>query len=193
MIFERTSNSWLPIGILVVLTATSFWLKGVVESTQHGSKNALRHDPDLIVYSFLAHQLGTNGKLRQTLGANKMLHYADDDSSVYENVVLSSFDEGQPPMNIRADQGERFKDSEEVLFTGHVVLTRQGSKPDDPPSILKTDRLQIFPNSKKGLTPGPVTIDHGPDHLEADNMTFDYTISKSEFNRAHVFFAPRHH
>jgi len=178
-------------GILLALAATSFWLKGVVDGSQHPGITLARHDPDLIVYSFLAHQLGTNGQLRQTLGANRMLHYPDDDSSIYEDVELKSFDEGQPPMSVRADHGERLPHSELVTFSGHAVLTRFGVTSEDPSYILKTDVLEIFPNQKQGRAPGPVIIDHGLDHLEADNMTFDENISKSEFSHPRVHFAHR--
>jgi LPS export ABC transporter protein LptC len=193
MIFERVSNSWLPIGILLLLTATSFWLKGVVDGSQRSGITLARHDPDLVVYSFLAHQLGSNGQLRQTLGAKRMQHYPDDDSSVYEDVELKFFDQGQPPLTVHADQGERLPDSEIVIFTGHAVLTRLGMTQDDPPYVLKSERLEVFPNQKQGNSPGPVTIDHGADHLEADNMTFDENISLSEFSRARVLFSKRQH
>jgi lipopolysaccharide export system protein LptC len=191
MILDRVSNSWLPMGILLTLAATSFWLKGVVDGSQRSGITLARHDPDLIVYSFLAHQLGTNGELRQTLGAKRMQHYPDDDSSVYEDVELKSFEQGQPPLIIHADQGERLPDSEMVIFTGHAVLTRLGVGPNDPPYILKSERLEVFPNQKQGNSPVPVTIDHGADHLEADSMTFDENISTSEFSRARVLFAHR--
>ena len=189
--FDRISNSWLPIGILLALTATSFWLKGVVDGSQQPGITLARHDPDLIVYSFLAHQLGTNGQLCETLGAKRMLHYPDDDSSTYEDVELKSFDDGQAPMSIRAEHGERLPNSELVTFSGHAVLTRFGLTSEDPSYILKTDVIEIFPNQKQGRAPGPVIIEHGLDHLEADNMTFDENISKSEFLRARVHFAQR--
>lgn len=156
MFFDRISNSWLPTGILILLAAMSFWLKGVVDSAQQSGILVARHDPDLIVYSFLAHQLGTKGQLRQTLGAKRMQHYPDDDSSIYEDVELKSFDEGQPPLSIHADQGERLPDSEMVIFTGHAVLTRLGLTREDPPYILKSERLEVFPNQKQGNSPAPL-------------------------------------
>jgi len=193
MMFDRISNSLLPMGILIALAATSFWLKGVVEGSQRNGISLTRHDPDLIVYSFLAHQLGTSGQLRQTLGAKRMLHYPDDDSSIYEEVELKSFDDGQPPLSIRADHGERLPHAESVTFSGHTVLTRLGLTPTEPAFILKTELLEVFPDQKKGTAPGPVIIDHGPDHLEADNMTFDENTSIYEFRRARVLFAKRQH
>jgi lipopolysaccharide export system protein LptC len=193
MILDRASNSWLPIGILLVLAATSFWLKGVVDGSQRSGVSLARHDPDLIVYSFLAHQLGIKGQLRQTLGAKRMLHYPDDDSSVYEDVELKSFEEGQSPLIVRANHGERLPDSEKVIFTGHATLTKLGLTSNEPPFTLRSERIEIFPDQKLGSSPVPVTIDHGADHLEADTMTFDENLSVSKFSRARVFFAHRHH
>ena len=185
---NRRSNAWLPVGILTVLAATSFWLKEVVDGSAMGGRSRLRHDPDIIVSNFSVHQMDAEGHTRYTLSAHRMMHYADDDSSAFENVALTAFEAGNPPLQVNADRGERRLNEERVLFTGSVHVVRDSGSPDDPPLVMNTARLEVFPDRHLSVSPGPVVVEHGADRLEADTMQFDNKLSIAQFTRAKSSF-----
>jgi lipopolysaccharide export system protein LptC len=187
---RRSSNSWLPVGILTVLAATSFWLKEVVDGSAVGGRGRAQHRPDLIVAGFSVHQLGPDGRTRYTLSARNMMHYPDDDSSEFEGVSLAAYEPGLPPLQVMADQGTRQVNEERVLFTGRVRVVREAGRDGEPPMVMTTQRLEVFPDRKLSVAPGPVVLEHGADRLEADTMTFDNKLSIAEFTRAKASFPP---
>ncbi len=185
---KRRSNAWLPLGILLVLAATSFWLDSVVESSGTPGRSRLQHDPDLMVKGFSVHQLDPGGRTRYTLSAQTMQHFADDDSSTYEGVTLAAFEPGQPDFHIRADHAVRAAREDQVTFTGGVRAERDGAGRDDPPMVLTTSLLEVYPDRRQGLAPQPLIVTHGADRLEADTMSFDYKLSTVRFTRAKASF-----
>lgn len=187
---RRVSTSWLPIGILAVLAAVTFWLKEVVDDAAPVTRAGVQHHPDLIVASFSAHQLGPDGHTRYTLEAKTMTHYPDDDASDFDGVHLTAYEPGQPALQVSADQGARRVDQERVTFTGNVEVRRQGVQPDDPPLVMHTRVLDVYPDRKLGVANEPVHLEHGADRLEADNMTFDNKLSIAEFTRAKATLPP---
>ena len=186
----RRSNVWLPVGILAVLAAVSFWLKEVVDSAAVAGRSRMRHDPDLVVTGFSVHQLGADGHTRYTLASRRMVHYSDDDSSSFEGVALVAFEPGFPPLRVNADQGERRVNEERVVLTGRVHVVRSAPEPGEPPLVLNTRRLEVFPDRKLSVSPGPVELEHGADRLEADTMVFDNKLSIAQFTRAKATFPP---
>ncbi len=186
----RRSNAWLPIGILAVLAATSFWLKSVVENTGGAGRDHGRHDPDLIVAGFSVHQLDTKGRPRYTLSARRMLHFPDDDGSSYEGVGLTAFAEGQPPIHVVADAAERAARDDRVVLTGKVRAEQAAATTGGTPLTLTTDRLDVYPDARQAVAPGPVVLTQGADRLEADTMSFDLKLSTVRFTRAKVSLPP---
>jgi lipopolysaccharide export system protein LptC len=187
---RRVSNSWLPVGILAILAATSWWLKEVVDNAGNGGRSRLTHHPDLIVSGFRVHQLGLDGRTRYTLSALNMTHFPDDGSSEFEGVSLAAFEPGQPSLAVSADRGRREVNQERVEFVGRVEVVRQASEAGDPPLVMHTRVLEVYPDRKLSVAREPVTLEHGADRLEADTMVFDNKLSIAEFTRAKVRFPP---
>ena len=187
---RRVSTSWLPIGILAILAAISFWLKEVVDNAAVGGRGRLRHHPDLIVGGFSVHQLGIDGHTRYTLSARTMSHFPDDDSSEFEGVNLAAFEPGLPTLRVSADQGQRLLNQERVIFTGHVLVVRQASTAGEAPLVMHTQVLEVWPDRKLSIAREPVLLEHGADRLQADNMVFDNKLSIAEFTRAKATFPP---
>lgn len=187
---RRLSTPWLPIGILAILAAMSFWLKEVVDNAAIAGRGRVLHHPDLIVAGFSVHQLGVDGHTRYTLAARTMTHFPDDDSSQFEGVRLAAFEPGLPALQVKADQGLRRINQERVFFTGNVEVVRQPGKPDDFPLVMHTHSLEVYPDRKLSVAREPVELEHGADRLWADNMVFDNKLSIAEFSRAKAIFPP---
>ena len=184
----RRSTAWLPRGILPVLAATSFWLNGVVEGSGVPGRTRSHHDADLIVTGFSVHQLDPAGHTRYTLAARQMLHFSDDDATSYEGVALTAFEPGLPPLNINAEHAVRAARQDQVVFTGSVRAERAAASPGEPPMVLTTSRLEVYPERRQGQAPSSLVVTHGADRLEADTMSFDFKLSTVRFTRAKASF-----
>jgi lipopolysaccharide export system protein LptC len=170
----------------------SAWLWRVVESSNLFTGRLVTHDPDLIMERFAARQLGDNGEIRYTLSARKMLHYPDDDTSHFDEVVFASYEPGVPTVVIRSEQAVRSAPQDEVIFTGNVVVTRDATT-DQPSTILHTSWLKVQPQRGIGATDQPVKIDYGLNTLTAATMIVNNKTKIAEFTRAQVIYKTPHH
>ena len=103
-----------------------------------------QHRPDLIVEKFSAQKLSEKGDVQYTVNADKMSHFADDDSSALENVVFVATEVDQPKLTARAPRGQLLRGGDVVQMDGGVVLNaEQGEK--TPPLKLTTPKLTILP------------------------------------------------
>ena len=74
------STSLVPLAMLVLLAALTFWLSRLIEGDKPRAPQ--RHDPDYIVERFELRRFDVGGKLQHTLVGERLLHYPDDDTTV---------------------------------------------------------------------------------------------------------------
>lgn len=79
---NERATSLLPLGMLVVLAALTFWLSRLIDEGK--PRTPERHDPDYIVERFELRRFDQNGRLQHTLTGARLTHYPDDDSTVAE-------------------------------------------------------------------------------------------------------------
>ncbi len=186
-------ESWMPILVVLLLAMVSGWLWRVVESSHLLTGRVVAHDPDLIMERFASRQLGENGEIRYTLSARKMIHYPDDDTSYFDEVVFASYEPGVPTVVISSQQAVRSTPQDEVIFSGNVVVTRDASK-DQSGTVLHTSWLKVQPDRGIAETNQPVKIDYGLNTLTALTMVVNNKTKIAEFTRAHVIYkTPRQH
>lgn len=185
---NRRSNAWLPLGILVVLVATSAWLQEVVDGSAGGPHLHRQASADLIVAGFSLHQLDATGKPRYTLSAQRMEHYPDE-SAAFEQMQLTAFEPGEAPLHLSARHARR-QGREDQVVLWDAVQGERAAGPGTPPLLLTTARLEVQPERRQGVAPGPVLLMQGQDRLEADTMSFDLKLSTVRFTRAKASFQP---
>ena len=169
---KNRSASMLPLILLLLLAALTFWLSHVIED--RAPRGPLRHDPDYWAERLELRRFDSNGKLQHTLVAEKMLHYPDDDTTVVSEPHLTYH--RQPPVEIFARTAHIGRDGKEVDLVDDVQVIRHGATELAPPTVLETRTLKIFPDEEKGSTNDRVTITKGSSvvrgtGLETDNRT----------------------
>jgi lipopolysaccharide export system protein LptC len=186
-----TSNleAWAPVAVVLLLAMVTAWLWQVVESNIIPGERALSHDPDLIMNRFSARQLGDDGQVRYTLSARKMVHYPDDDTSHFDDVVFTSYEPDTPAVTVRSEQAVRSGKVDEVVFTGNVVVSRDPFR-DEPAAVLRTTWLKVLPQRGIGETDRPVTVNYGKNTLTAAGMVLNNKTKIAEFTRAKVIYLP---
>jgi len=171
---KRLGQGIFHIAILVLLVAITFWLERATELKRPGSDSLLRHDPDFFVEKLTLRRFGPTGELQNTLVAEKMTHYPDDDTTVVAAPRMS-FLKGPRPTHLSARQGLVAPDGREVVFVDSVRGVREATK-TDPEMVFTTTHLNVFPDNDIMRTNAPVTLVQGASvvravGMEADNKT----------------------
>lgn len=174
----RTQNLF-PVAILTLLAGLTFWLERAaqIEVTPGDGKN--RHDPDYMVEKFNVRRFGTEGRLQNTLSAQKMIHYPDDDTTELTEPRMSYVGSPQPT-HLSASQGLVGPDAEEITLVKDVRVVREATA-EDPELVFVTSTLTLFPDDEVARTTAPVVITQGASvvrgvGLEADNKTAIYKL-----------------
>ncbi len=134
----------LPMGILVLLACLTFWLSRYVAGEGARMTDIKRHAPDIVIEQFTAQKLSPLGDIQYVVNAAKMTHYADDDSSVLEQIIFTATTPGQPTVIARAPRGRLLKGGDEVILDGGVVIDSSAIG-RSPAMLMKTPKLTVLP------------------------------------------------
>lgn len=147
--------SLFPLALLGAMAALTFWLERATQIGVGTSDGKSRHDPDYIVDNLKARRFGPDGLLQNTVVAQRMIHYADDDST--EVLAPRITYHRNPPTLLIADTARMDKDGKHVRLEGNVNVTRGGGNGVTPTNIATT-MLDIVPDDEYARTDAPVTI-----------------------------------
>lgn len=173
------SSSLFPLTVLLLLVGLTSWLQHATNVETPRNDGKLRHDPDFIAENFTVRQLDASGKLKYSLTATKMLHYADDESTEVSEPRLTYLDR-PPPLHLQARRANISKDGKIVDLREEVVGRRE---PDgsDPEMTFTSSRLLVYPDDELASTPAAVTLTQGRSvirgvGMDADNLHRIFTL-----------------
>jgi lipopolysaccharide export system protein LptC len=159
----------LPLVVLAILAALTFWLNQFVQLSAARADSSKRHDPDLIVENFVAQSLGESGEVQYTVKAAKLLHFPDDDSSAMETVVFTALHPNLPPVVAVAPRGRLLSGVDEVIMEGGVLVTSERTEKYQPLK-LSAPSLNIFPEKNLVRSTEGVRVDGPTSQLTANKM-----------------------
>ena len=150
-------TAWFPLLLLTVLAALTFWLDRFVQPPGYSRGAAARHDPDYIVNGLSAVRMNTDGKIKHTLAAEKMVHYPDDDSTRLQSPRFVNYAAALAPVTITAREALVSSEGENIYFRNDVHVTRapyaQKSQLE-----MRTSYLHVIPDDNLARTDRAVTI-----------------------------------
>lgn len=147
---------WFPLLLLGALAALTFWLDQTAQPGQKPSGKA-RHDPDYIVDRIVAKRFAPNGEIKHTLHAERMVHYADDDSTHLVAPRFVSYATVRAPVTITSRTAVVSSEGENVYFEGDVRASR-AAYADRSELVLQTTYLHVIPDKHLARTDRAVTI-----------------------------------
>jgi LPS export ABC transporter protein LptC len=145
----------LAVLFLALLTLGSWVLLNYFEglhSSEGGDPNA---SPDYRLESFVQTQYDLEGHRSRVLKGEKLVHFEKDDRNFLTQPRMQIFSTDPttwhdgiepPPWHIRADAGETWHGSEQILLTGNVIVDRDFRPGEDRYTHLETERLWVFPD-----------------------------------------------
>ncbi len=151
------SRRRVVVGTLFVLLATGSGLLMQMTDKEEPVKVKVEHSPDYYVEDFTVTDMDIDGKLKQTLSAERMLHYPDDDSTELIHPHLVIYEEGMPPWKIKSETGWISGDGQLVLLNGAVKIDRVAA-PGVRPMHITTRNLRVRPKENYAETDEKVRI-----------------------------------
>jgi lipopolysaccharide export system protein LptC len=162
---------WLPLVILLLLAALSFWIEQSVQLAANGSQTD-RTDPEGIMENFDALRTDPAGKPHYRLSAKKLKHYSGSKLTELESPRFTQMDVEIGEVNAMASQATVSSDGSEVDLRGGVLIER-AARPGQSAMTLRTARLLVFPDRDLLRAPGAVDIRDGTLALRAGAMEYD--------------------
>jgi lipopolysaccharide export system protein LptC len=147
----------LPLILVGMLVAFTFWLDRLAQPVALGSGAAIRHDPDYMVDGLSAMRMSESGAARYTLSAAKMVHYPDDDTTLLTTPRLVNLGAAKAPVTITSNQAVVSSNGEHVYFQDDVRVTRAAFG-DSSELLLRTAYLHVIPDDNLATTDRAVTI-----------------------------------
>lgn len=102
-----------------------------------------RHDPDYYIENFTATGLDKDGKRRFVIEAERMAHFPDDDTALFDNPHVIEYEEGQAPRHTYSDSGWMNSTGDEILLTGNVRIVVEAGV-DGAGGTIRAKRMRIL-------------------------------------------------
>ena len=171
-----------PVLLLLLLAALTYWLDRAVQSPATPRPTLLRHDPDYTVDKLLATRMDVNGRVRDTLYAQHMVHFPDDDSTELERPRFTSFGQSAP-LAITSQRALVSSNGGEIHFRGAVRASRAPSAKSSE-LVITTEYLHVLPDDNIAKTDQPVVIQDAAMTLNAVGMELNNETRVLKLNAA---------
>lgn len=162
---------WLPLAILLLLAALSFWIEQAVQLAPNGSQ-AARTDPEGIMENFQALRTDAAGKPHYRLSARRLKHYSGSKLTELESPRFVQLDAETGEVSAVARQATVSSDGNEVDLQGDVIVER-AARPGQSAMTLRTAQLLVFPERDQLRAPGAVEAHDDTLTLHAGAMEYD--------------------
>ncbi|MBU1395349.1 MAG: LPS export ABC transporter periplasmic protein LptC [Gammaproteobacteria bacterium] len=162
---------WLPLAILLLLAALSFWIERSVQLTATGS-DAAQTNPEGIMENFDALRTDPTGKPHYRLSAKKLKHYSGSKRTELESPRFVQLDVEAGEVSAVARQATVSPDGDEVELLDDVFVER-AARPGQSAMTLRTERLLVFPERDLLRAPGAVEILDATLAVRAGAMEYD--------------------
>lgn len=162
---------WLPLAILLVLAALSFWIERAVHLPVNGGSSA-QLEPEGIMENFEALRTAPDGRPQYRLSARRLQHYSGNKRTEMEAPRFVHIDPSAGEVRAEAVRATVSPGGDEVDLRGEVVLAR-AAQPGQSEMTLRTERLLVFPERDLLRAPGPVSLDDGTLAAKAGAMEYD--------------------
>lgn len=162
---------WLPLAILLLLAALSFWIEQAVRVQANGSPTS-RIEPEGIMENFEALRTTPDGRPQYRLSAKTLKHYSGSKRSEMDAPRFAQLDPSAGDVRAEAKRATVSPEGDEIDLQGKVVIIR-AARPGQAAMTLRTERLLVYPERDLLHAPGAVTLNDGTLAVRAGAMDYD--------------------
>lgn len=165
------SVALLPVGIAALLAALTFWLDRATNPEDPVRKAQKRHDPDFVVEQIRVRRFDASGALRQSLIADRLTHYPDNNSTEVLNPQMTYY-AGNRETRVYSNTAKVSDDNKKISLFGNVRLVKPG-EPGTAEMVLHTQAMTVFPDDDIAQSSSRVTITRGQSVVSGDVMYYN--------------------
>jgi lipopolysaccharide export system protein LptC len=164
---DRLSGGF-AIVILALLAGLTYWLDQLLVAPVAPRVKPPAHEPDYVVDKLLATRMNLDGRVRDTLRAERMMHFPQDDSTAMTRPRFMSFVTGAP-LAVTSNTARASSNGGDLYFEGDVTVTRA---PDAGQGELRvqTQYLHVMPDDNVARTDRPVILSGAGSVIHAGGM-----------------------
>lgn len=162
---------WLPLAILLLLAALSFWIEHSVHIADNNGQ-AAQTDPEGIMENFDALRTDASGEPHYRLSAKRLRHFSNSKRTELESPRFVQLEADVGELSAAARQATVSPDGQEVDLRDDVIVKR-AARPGQSAMTLRTARLRVFPEREFLRAPGAVEISDDILSLRAGAMEYD--------------------
>jgi len=162
---------WLPLAILLLLAALSFWIEQAVQRPSNGTL-AKQSDPEGIMEHFNALRTDSEGKPHYRLTAQRLKHYTGSKLTELDSPRFVQMDAEAGEVSAVAVEATVSPNGNEVDLRGGVIVER-AARPGQSVMTLRTERLLVYPDRDQLRAPGAVEIVDATMQVRAGAMEYD--------------------
>jgi lipopolysaccharide export system protein LptC len=163
----------ISLGLLAVLAALTYYLAELADQFRGSlEQRPLAHERDYFVERFAVTRLNQKGEPLYGMTAERLTHFADDDSSEFEAPALVSLDPERPRVRLSARSGKAGPRARETHLYDDVVLTREAYA-GAAPLRVESDYMVLLLDEDIARTDRAVKITSGSSFLTGVGMEFN--------------------
>lgn len=162
-------GGWFALVLLAALAALTFWLDHLIQPPPDPRDARPSAAPDYIVSGLSAMRMDEQGRVKHTLNARKMTHYAKDDVTLLDAPRFVTYAEGRSPLTVTSRYARVSANGENVYFQDNVRVVRApyASRSE---LVLETSYLHVIPDKNIAKTPQPVTLRDSTAYVVASGL-----------------------
>jgi lipopolysaccharide export system protein LptC len=171
----------IAIVLLAAVTVTSYWYARTLRIPKSISVTA-PGTPDFEADKLVITQFDSEGRAKNKLFADRLLHYTENDNVDLTSPRLVSLRPDQPQIEVRAQRAQLENAGERVHLHGEVDV-RRAAFGDTPALRVTTDYLLAIPDVDRYSTDRPVEVERGAARIRADGgMQLDNIARTARFD-----------
>jgi lipopolysaccharide export system protein LptC len=171
----------IAIVLLAAVTVTSYWYARTLRMPKSISVTA-PGTPDFEADKLVITQFDSEGRAKNKLFADRLLHYTENDNVDLTSPRLVSLRPDQPQIEVRAQRAQLENAGEKVHLHGQVDV-RRAAFGDTPALRVTTDYLLAIPDVDRYSTDRPVEVERGAARIRADGgMQLDNIARTARFD-----------
>jgi lipopolysaccharide export system protein LptC len=160
--------------IILLLVAGGTWLLMDHLEPEEKKSFTVSHTPDYFLDGFVTTTMNIDGKPKQRIRGDRMIHYIDDDSTEITQPIMTIYNGEAPPWVVVSEAGWLSADGDLLMLLGEVQMDRAGSDTTKPTHI-DTNDLRVQPKDDYAETDQNIFITSIDDKMKGIGMRFFFS------------------
>ena len=168
-------HSLFPLVVLTLLAGVSVWLDRVTQQPA-AARTEKAHEADFSADKLTVRRFDLTGKIQYILVADRMVHYADDETTELVRPRLNYLNRPEPVW-VESNFARVSKDGDTVVLSDNVFVRRDATASKHE-STLRTEEMTVWPDDEKMRSDKPVTLTQGKTTIKAERMESDNIVGE---------------